>query len=164
MDITTINIKELLQLQAAAINELRARGVVRTTNNPLGDYTEWLVASALDLELQENSKSGYDAVSKDKDRPIKFQIKGRRVTPENKSRMLSAIRNYHEKDFDLLAAVIFDENFNILEAWLIPHDIVGKYAVYRKHANAHILVLQGKILSDAAVKSIKDVISNYILH
>lgn len=160
-DFSSLDVKQLLQLQASTIDELKARGVVRTSNNPLGDYTEWLVASALDLDLEKNSKSGYDAMSKDK-KPIRFQIKGRRLTSENKSRMLSAIRNYHEKDFDQLAVVIFDESFNVLEAWLIPHETVGKYAAYRKHANAHVLVLQGKILSDPEVKSIRDIISNYL--
>jgi hypothetical protein len=143
--------KELLQLQASATNELKARGVVRTQNNPLGDYTEWLVAKALDLDLQANSKAGYDGVSKD---GVRIQIKGRRLTPANKSRQLSAIRKYAEQDFDALAAVIYDENFNIIEALLIPHEVVGEYASYRAHVNAHILILKGPIFSDPRVQSI----------
>ncbi|MDK9559134.1 hypothetical protein QQF73_15985 [Marinobacter sp. M216] len=155
MQLTDLSVKELLQLQVSATNELKARGVVRTQNNPLGDYTEWLVARALNLELQANSKAGYDGVGKD---GLRVQIKGRRVTPTNNSRQLSAIRKYAEKDFDVLAAVIYDERFNIIEALLIPHEVVGEYASYRKHVNAHILILKGPILIDPRVQSIKEAV------
>nr|VFK21824.1 MAG: hypothetical protein BECKLPF1236B_GA0070989_12775 [Candidatus Kentron sp. LPFa] len=76
----------LLRLHASIINELKARGVVRTRNNPIGDYyTEWLVAEALDLELTDNCAAGYDATNSNGKR---YQIKGRRITPENNSRQL----------------------------------------------------------------------------
>ncbi len=153
MQLTEFTVKELLELQASATNELKARGVVRTQNNPLGDYTEWLVAKALDLELQSNSRAGYDGVGKD---GVRVQIKGRRVTPTNNSRQLSAIRKYAEKDFDVLVAVIYDESFNIIEALLIPHEVVGEYASFRAHVNAHILILKGPILSDPRIQSIKE--------
>lgn len=127
---------ELLQLQASVIDELKARGVVRTKNNPLGDYTEWLVAKALGLELATNSAAGYDATDAD---GVRYQIKGRRITPENQSRQLSAIRNLDKNDFDLLAAVVFDEKYSIINAVIIPHELVGEYASYRKHVNARKL-------------------------
>ncbi|RTQ99845.1 DUF6998 domain-containing protein [Halomonas nitroreducens] len=155
MKFNKLTVKDLLQLQASATSELKARGIVRTQNNPLGDYTEWLVARALGLDLQSNSKAGYDAISKD---GVRFQIKGRRVTSKNSSRQLSAIRKYVEKDFDVLAAVIYDEDFNVIDALLIPHEVIGEYASYRKHVNAHVLVLKGSILSDPRVQSIKEVV------
>lgn len=159
MNLEEMDIQSLLQLQAACINELKRRKVVRTQNNPIGDYTEWLVAKTLGLELENNSKSGYDA----KDRTnIRFQIKGRRITSDNPSRQLSAIRKYQEKHFDVLAAVIYDENFDVLEAWLIPHDVIGDYASYREHINAHILVLKGPILTDTRVKCFKHTINNQL--
>jgi len=155
MHLKKMEVKELLQLQASIINELKDRCVVRTQNNPLGDYTEWLVANALDLELEASSTAGYDGVSKTGSR---VQIKGRRVTPANNSRQLSAIRKYNEKDFDELAAVIYNENFDVIEALLIPHEVVGEYASYREHVNAHILILKGPILTDPRVKCIKQTV------
>jgi hypothetical protein len=148
-----LGIKDLLRLQSSVIDELKDRRVVRTKNNPLGDYTEWLVAKALNLELQANSKAGYDGMDKNN---VRVQIKGRRITPDNRSRQLSAIRKYDEKDFDELAAVIYDENFDVIDAVLIPHEVVGEYASFRKHVNAHILILKGPILSDQRVKCIKE--------
>jgi hypothetical protein len=152
VQLNELTVIELLQLQAAATKELHARGIVRTQNNPLGDYTEWLVAKALGLELQANSKAGYDGISKD---GMRVQIKGRRVSTKNNSRQLGAIRKYAERDFDALAAVIYDEHFNVIEALLIPHEVVGEYAPYRGHVNAHILVLKGPILSDPRVQCFK---------
>lgn len=157
MNLKELKVKELLQLQASITNELIDRGIVRTQNNPLGDYTEWLVANALGLKLEANSKAGYDGINDD---GIRVQIKGRRLTPKNQSRQLSAIRKYDEKDFDELAAVIYNENFEIIEALLIPHDVIGDYASYRKHVNAHILILKGPILTDLRVKSIKNKLSS----
>lgn len=155
MNLTELNPKQLLQLQADATNELRRRGIVRTQNNPLGDYTEWLVAQSLNLDLANNSKAGYDAVDIN---GVKIQIKGRRITPKNKSTQLSAIRNLQEKDFDELIAVIYDEHFNISEAVSIPHAVVTEHATYRKHVNAHILFIKGPVLSDPRVKCIKHVL------
>ena len=157
MNLKERSIKELLQLQAAATNELKKRDVVRTQNNPLGDYTEWLVAKAMGLELAANSKAGYDGIDPT---GIRIQIKGRRITQQNKSRQLSAIRKYDEKDFDALVAVIFDENFDIVDAVLVPHELVGKYASYREHVNAHILFIKEPLLSDPAVKCIKYLLSS----
>ncbi|MCK4951085.1 MAG: hypothetical protein KAS48_04645 [Gammaproteobacteria bacterium] len=157
MNLRGQSVKELLQLQSQVINELKRRKIVRTKNNPLGDYTEWLVAKGLGLELATNSAAGYDGIDSE---GIKIQIKGRRVTPENKSRQLGAIRKLEEKDFDQLAAIIFDENYEIIDALLIPHKIIAEYAKYRNHVNAHIMHLKGAILTDPRVRDIKKLINN----
>lgn len=156
MDIKDLSIKELLQHSSAIIDELKRRKVVRTKNNPLGDYTEWLVAKGLGLDLANNSVAGYDGTDSE---GVKIQIKGRRVTPENKSRQLSAIRNLEKNDFDQLVAVIFGEDYEILDAVIIPHEIIAEYAAYRQHTNAYFLHLKGAILHDPRVKDIKKFIS-----
>lgn len=51
-------------------------------------------------------------------------------------------------------AVIFDENFDIIEAVKCPHEVIVDYAKYRSHVNAHILILKGPVLSDPRVQSI----------
>ncbi len=145
MDLTQLSIKKLLQTQANIIGELKNREVVRTKNNPIGDFTEWLVAHAYNLELANNSKTGYDATDSS---GTKIQIKGRRVTADNPSRQLSAIRKYEDKDFDELIAVIFDEEFDIVLAVKIPHEVIGDYARFSSHSNGHLLTLKGNILKD----------------
>ena len=152
MDFGKYNEKELLRIQASVVNELQHRGVVRTKNNPLGDYTEWLVANSLQLELEANSKAGYDGTDKN---GARYQIKGRRVTAKNKSRQLGVIRNYESKDFDILIAVIYNEDFNVIEAVSIPHEVISSYARFTKHANGHMLILKGAILDDPRITFIK---------
>ncbi|WP_231867844.1 hypothetical protein, partial [Alcanivorax sp. HI0007] len=116
------------------------RGIVRTDNAPLGDFAEWMIAKKMNLHLAANSRAGYDAIS---DQGVRFQIKSRRVTPENNSRQLSAIRKYDESDFDYLIAVIFDQDYSIIEAYLIPHEIIGKYGRFQSHTNALNLIMAG---------------------
>lgn len=153
MNLEEFEVIELLQLQAKATEELKRRKIVRTNNNPLGDYTEWLVAKRMNLTLANNSKAGYDAIS---DAGVTFQIKGRRITPSNQSRQLSAIRNYDAKDFDWLIAVIFDQDFNILNAHLVPHEVIGEYCPHRAHVNGRVVVMSGPIVNDGRVMEIGD--------
>lgn len=151
MNLSHLQTKDLLKLQSEVIGELRSRGILRTMNNPVGDYAEWLVASALDLKLTSNSAAGHDAES---GTGKKIQIKARRVSHNNNSRQLGAIRNLDKGDFDELVAVIFNESYEVVEAVSIPHSIVKKYSTYRSHVNAHILHLRGALLSDSGVQDI----------
>lgn len=152
MNLQALSVPELLRLHAAAVGELRSRGVVRTGNNPIGDYTEWLVARALGLTLAANSSAGYDALAPDNTR---VQIKGRRVSQTNRAPQLSAIRNLQAQDFDVLVAVVFNDAFDVMEAISVPHAVIGEYAAYRKHVNAHILHVRGSLLEDPRVTSVR---------
>jgi hypothetical protein len=109
------------------------------------------------LKLSPNSRSGCDAIS---EAGVRFQIKGRRITPESTSRQLSAICSYDKKDFDHLIAVIFDQNYDIVEAYLIPHEIIGKYGRFQSHTNALILTMSGAILKDPSVMKMGDLVDD----
>jgi hypothetical protein len=147
----SLTTQELLQYYALILSELRERKIVRTSNSPVGDYAEWLVAKQLGLNLVANSTSGYDAINSD---GIKYQIKCRRLTQDNQSRQLSAIRNLNNNDFDYLIAVLFNERFELQLVLKIPHQIIEHYAQYRQHVNAHILILRGGILTDPLVEDL----------
>ncbi|MGK9175410.1 hypothetical protein KXR87_19680 [Yokenella regensburgei] len=151
--LTSLSDLELLSLHSEILTQLRFRGVIRTKNNPVGDYAEWLVSKAFGMTLLSNSSAGADAIDTDGKR---VQIKARRVTPDNTSRLLSALRNYEAADFDYLIAVIFDETYNIFEAYKIPHEVIRDYARHSVHVNAHIINLKGAILTDPRVSSIKE--------
>jgi hypothetical protein len=45
--LNALNNLELLSLHSEILTQLRSRGVIRTKNNPVGDYAEWLVSNAL---------------------------------------------------------------------------------------------------------------------
>jgi len=152
MNLANLQTKDLLKLQSEVIGELKSRGILRTMNNPVGDYAEWLVASALGLKLAKNSAAGHDAESEE---GKKIQIKARRVSHNNKSRQLGAIRNLDKGDFDELVAVIFNESYEVVEAVSIPHSVIAEYSTYRSHVNAHILHLRGALLSDSRVSDLR---------
>lgn len=146
----------LLHHFADIIDELKRRGVVRTRNNPVADYAEWLAAQKLRLFLERNSRSGYDATNKKGER---FQIKSRRLDPTNKSRQLSVIRNLNAGEFDYLIGILFDRDFTVKEAYRIPRRIIAKYARFNEHQNGHILQLRGAVLKDQAVEDLTPIFS-----
>jgi len=146
----------LLRYFADILDELKARGVIRTRNNPVADYAEWLVSQRLSVTLMGNSASGYGAKSAD---GIRFQIKSRRLDPTNGSRQLSVIRNLPAREFDYLIGVLFDREFAVTEAYKIPHSVVAAFAKFSKHQNGHILMLQGGVLNAPGVENVTLVMS-----
>ena len=141
---------ELLQAHRLVIEELRRREVLTTRNNPVGDYTEWLVCRTMGLFKQRNSQSGFDAVDGD---GIRYQIKGRQ--DEGSSVQFSAIRNLEGGEFDAVIAVVFNSDFSVRLAVLIPHAMVAKFARYYEHTNAHNLILTDKIVNEPGVTNIR---------
>ncbi len=159
MSLEEKNPHELMNLYADILTELNRRQVVRTYNSPVGDYAEWLVKEKMKLALEANSQKGYDAI--DPRNGFRYQIKSRweRNAPSPQSRELNVIRNYDKKQFDYLIALIFDKEFDVKEAYLIPHDMIARHAKFSKHQNGYILTLMGPILHDPAVKDITKLFS-----
>lgn len=134
------SVQELLALHSGVIAELRGRGIVRTSNSPLGDYAEHLFAEAFGWKLSDNSSSGHDAALDG----VRYQIKARRITPANPSRLLGAIRRLPEVPFDMLAAVLLDEGYKVIKAILIPHALVLERSRHVGHTNSWRLVLDDR--------------------
>ena len=144
----------LMNQYAAVLITLNERGVIRTYNSPVGDFAEWLVSQKLGLRLEKNSARGLNATGSD---GLRYQIKcrwERTDFPTPQSRELGVIRSLEKNQFDFLIAVIFDSHFQVRAAYQIPHEIIPRYAVYRRHVNGHILLADGPILRDPATKDI----------
>ncbi len=155
-NLNQLNTLELLQLHGCILDELKQRNIIRTYNNPVGDYAEWLVAQKLDLELANCSKTGYDGISKNN---IKYQIKARRNHTSNESRQLNVIRKFNENSFDFLIAVLFNKDFTIKEAYKLAHDTIPKYAKYSNHQNGYLPILPRNIASDPDVEDISNMLN-----
>jgi hypothetical protein len=134
------SIAELLALHAAILEELRLQGVLRSANNPTGDLAEYLFCAAFGWKQAGNSAKSFDATGDDGTR---YQIKGRRIHRRNRSRQLSAIRDL--TGFDILAAVLFDDDYRIMRAALIPISVVRDRSSYIKHTNSHKFLLRDEI-------------------
>ncbi len=128
-----------------------SRGLVRSSNNPIADYAEKVIAERLQLTLVQGSTRGFDAQD---GRGRRYQIKARRLTRHNASRQLGVIRNLRSKDFDYLLAGLFDESFTLKELWQIPHAIIQTHAKHSAHQHGHILHLRGPLLQARGVRSL----------
>jgi hypothetical protein len=144
-DLGQVQTAELLRRWSDIMAELRVRGVIRSSNNPVADYAEQIAAEQLGLTLAGNSTSGYDAVD---EHGARYQIKARRLITSKTSRQLSTLRNLLDDLFDWLVVVLLDNEFSVQELWKLPVELVRDHATYRRHVNAHILHARGAVLAD----------------
>lgn len=143
-----MSILGLLQTYCDIMDELRKREILRFTNNPVADLSELLFCMAFGWKREGASAAGLDAVCS---RGLRYQIKGRRLTPSNPSCQPSFIRKLPERQFDFLAGVLFHSGFLIKRAALIPHAVVEERARYSKHANAWLFDLKDEIWGELGV-------------
>lgn len=138
------SVADLLALYADVLTELRARNVIRSTNNPVADYSEWLVAKAFGFTLASKSVAGYDMEAPDGTR---YQVKGRRPTAENPSRQLSFIRGFRgpTEPFDYMVGILFNPNFTVMRAAQIPVADVHELAVHTPHVNGWRFILRDSV-------------------
>jgi hypothetical protein len=134
---------ELLKSYGALLDELRRRGIVRSSNNPLSDYAELLFCTAFGWRRTDNSAAGHDAV--DESTGATYQIKARRLTAHNTSRQLSAIRNIEAKPFDFLAGVLVDAEFQVVRAAVVPLAVVRERSARVEHTNSWRFLLRDDV-------------------
>lgn len=144
--------KELLCLFGSILDELESRGIVRSANNPISDYTEWLVSTCLNLKLAGKSEKGFDA--SDPGKRLKYEIKARRVTPDNPSRQLGAIRDLKGNHFDFLIAVVYDKSFEVILALKIPHAIVVAKSKWQETTNSFLLHAKDNLKDEPGVEDL----------
>ena len=156
LSIPRLSDQELLQAYAAVLEELRSRGIARTSNNPVADYTEWLVCSKLGLRQEANSTAGFDASAED---GTKFEIKSRRVTQHNSSVQLSAIRNLEARHFEYLIGVIYEADFSLRYAAKVPHRLIAPNSRFSRHSTAHLFNLTPIVLALPEVEDITAVLA-----
>lgn len=149
--VQSLTVAELLVLHAQIGEEMRGRGVVRSANNPTGDFAEYLFCRAFGWQQAPNSERGVDATGQDGTR---YQIKGRRIHRRNKSRQLSAIRDIEGGHFDVLAGVLFDHDFKVTRAALIPAPLVAARSSYVARTNSNRFMLRDDIWSAPGVRDV----------
>ncbi|NMV41939.1 hypothetical protein [Ralstonia insidiosa] len=153
--LSTCSVLDLLKTHSAVLDELKRRQVVRTGNNPTGDYTQWLVAQRLGLTLDGNSKKGYDAMDA---AGMRYQTKGRRLSSDTASSQLGTIRDLNHHEFDFLVAVAFQSNWQVKCAIKVAHQTVVELADYRKHVNGHVLYVRPSLLEHATVVNVTEML------
>jgi len=142
---------ELLKAYCDILDELRARGITRSTNNPVSDYAELLFCQAFGWTRTEKSAAGYDATD---EKALRYQIKARRVTPQSASRQLGAIRQLDKDPFDYLAGVLMDKDFKIVRAAIIPVSVVRKNSKHVAHTNSWRFLLRDNVWDLRGVRDV----------
>ena len=157
VDLTSLTPPQLLVLHSELADELRTRGITRSSNNPTGDLAEYLFCKAFGWKQADNSQANVDAVAPDGTR---YQVKGRRITRFNRSRQLSAIRDMAGSHFDFLAGVLFNEDFTVVRAALIPHATTQERSTYVGYTNSHRFLLRDNIWEANGVRDVTKELQN----
>lgn len=150
-DLAQLTVPQLLGLHGSVMDELRRREIVRSSNNPASDYAELLFCRAFGWRREGNSASGHDAVDSEGRR---YQIKARRLTAQNTSRQLSALRRLPDRPFDALAGILFDSGYSVLKAAIIPVELVIERSARVEHTNSWKFLLRDEIWTVAGVRDV----------
>lgn len=150
-DVKALDEGGLLRLYAEVLDEMKGRGMIRSANAIPGDLGERFVKHRLGLKLVLNSVKGYDAIDAN---GTKYQIKTRRITPENPSRQLGGFRDLDQRLFDYCIVVILQEDFTPIELWKVPHEIIAKFAKNTTRGFKRV-VFAGAILQESEQLSLE---------
>lgn len=130
-----------MALWADVMEELHRRGIIRTANNPVGDYAETLVATATRGRLQPSSTAECDVLGPAGER---IQVKTRRKTPHARVNHFSGILNLERHGFDFVVGIVFNHDFTIDQAWRFSWEAVRANATFQKHTNSWRLRIPGE--------------------
>jgi len=155
--VRSASISELLALYGATLDELRERKIVRSANGPGGDYAELLYVQAFGWERKPNSSTGYDAVD---GKNLRYQVKSRRIVGPKTSRQLSALRKLSEVSFDFLAGVLFNKDYTVMKAAIVPYTVVKDRATFSAHTNSYIFYLDDSIWTLPGVQNVTSELRN----
>lgn len=125
-DLSTFSESGLFSLYRAILSELKDRGVIRTENAPVGDYAEYLVATALGDQLAANSEKSWDVLTKNDE---KLQVKARVVSePAQPGQLqLSPFRSF---SFDFAVIVLLSAtDYTVTRAAKVPRHVVESSAI-----------------------------------
>lgn len=121
----------LLRQYADILAELRARGVIRTANAPVGDYAEHLAQRVYGGTLETNSVKSHDLLSAASKR---IQVKARAVgKANNRTTKFSTFRSFQ---FDLACFLLFDvRTYDLIWARELSPDVARSLARHSDHVN-----------------------------
>ena len=145
--------RALLRVYSDLMRELRRRGIITSSNNPVGDVAERLAAKVFALDLAQKSQKGLDGIDA---AGTRYQVKGRRLTPDNPSTELSVIRGLDERHFDYLVAIYFNEDFDVHEAFKVEHDAVRRHTAFAAHINGHRFTMKRALRVDPGCVDVTD--------
>ena len=117
---------DLLLLHHQVLEELRRRQVMLQTTNPTRELAVHLCCAALGWQRVKYTRRGYSAIGPDE---TYYEIRARhRNRHVRKFRRAFKDLNLATKTFDMLAGVIFTEDYQVDQAALIPWQVAKEQA------------------------------------
>ena len=116
IDLTDTPVSALLELHGDVLSELRRRNIVRSANNPTGDYGELLFRAH--SAGRSTAILGRRRCRRCRGAALPDQVQAA-WTPQG-SRQLGFIRRLPDRPFDRLAAVLLDNRFRVIRAAISP--------------------------------------------
>lgn len=150
-ELASLTDADVLKKYAEVMQEIKRRGLSKGMNNPIADYAELLVATALKAERMPQSNTGFDLKGLG---DIRYEVKARRLASPKGSRQLSAIRNLKDRHFDFLVGVLFNQDFTVYRAAIVPWEIVRDKATFKPHTNGWNFHLRDDVWGLPGVKNL----------
>jgi len=122
----------LLLLDRVTKERLEKVGVAMNKGNPVGEYSEYLVATAFGGKRMPNANKGYDITLED---GTKIEVKGRIFEGHRVPRSDVKHSIIESKTFDFLVYVVFNENMTVKYALKIPFVEFLHLAKFYEHRN-----------------------------
>lgn len=119
-------VADLLRLHHQVLDELHRRQVVRQTTHPTRELAVYLCCAAFGWRRAKYAHRGYSAIGPDE---TYYEVRARhRNHHARKFRRAFKDLNLTTKTFDMLAGVIFTEDYRVDQAALIPWQVAKEQA------------------------------------
>jgi hypothetical protein len=153
-DISEMTTSDLIQTYVAIQDELRSRDIATSGNSLTGELGEFLFITAFGWVPAATSQAGFDAT----DGSLRIQIKARRVSEGAGNEQLGAIRDLD--GFDVLAAILFNHDYEVVAAALIPAEVVRTTAAYDSHTNSWRLMFTDALRMHPSVNDVSQLLQS----
>lgn len=143
-DYSELSVAQLLRMWAASSKELKARGVIKTSNM-VGEIAEAVAHAYLGGTRGSFSQAGWDIKTETGER---VQVKAVWRTAHSKRRNTSPIR---DSDYDSVLVIEFDEYFETATGLVFDRALVEELFPVRPYVNGRIIALTQRFRADERV-------------
>ena len=136
MNLEAMDRRELVDTYLMLLERLKCRGLMPIYGNLTGGLSEWIACQALSLTPRRGNTRDIDAVSEDGN--TTYQIKGRRNEKPNTVHT-GIIHGLELRPFQFLVAIVFDGQYLVHRALVVPYDTVLALAEPNDRNDGHYL-------------------------
>lgn len=154
MNLNNHSVLELMQMYQYSLIEMERRTVIKKHNNIINDYTFWLVSSRMEMELTYTK--GYDA---QRSNGQKVKIISFRNNVNTKSGLIGIIHDRELIFFDELLVVIYNFDFIVDLALLIPKKIIQETKVFNRNLNGYTLRISNTLTKTPGILDVSKLLS-----